>query len=100
MVDLAGVIADLGGIRVVTDPAKVQLKSRDFYWYSPVLKRQLESVCADLVVEPRDEAEVIRTLAACHEHRVPVTVRGGGSGNYGQAMPLNRGAVLDLSRLD
>jgi FAD/FMN-containing dehydrogenase len=100
MADLKGLIADLGDIRVITDPAKVQLKSRDFYWYSPVLKRQLESVCADLVVEPKDEAEVIRTLAACHEHRVPVTLRGGGSGNYGQAMPLNGGAVLDLSRLD
>jgi FAD/FMN-containing dehydrogenase len=65
-----------------------------------VLKRQLEHVTADLVVEPEDEAEVIRALAACHRHRVPVTVRGGGSGNYGQAMPLERGAVLDLSRLD
>jgi FAD/FMN-containing dehydrogenase len=100
MPDLKRLISDLGDIRVVTDPAKVQLKSRDFYWYSPVLKRQLESVRADLVVEPRDEAEVIRTLAACHAHRVPVTVRGGGSGNYGQAMPLNGGVVLDLSRLD
>jgi hypothetical protein len=78
----------------------VQLKSRDFYWYSPVLKRQLEQVCADLVVEPQGEAEVIRTLAACHRQRLPVTVRGGGTGNYGQAMPLRGGVVLDLSRLD
>ena len=58
--------ASLGDIPLVTDRTKVQLKSRDFYWYSPVLKRQLESVCADLVVEPRDEAEVIRALRACH----------------------------------
>ena len=100
MGDLAGLQADLGDIRRVTDPAKVLQKSRDFYWYSPVLKRQLEHVRADLVVEPADEAEVIRTLAACHRHRVPVTVRGGGSGNYGQAMPLEGGVVLDLSRLD
>jgi FAD/FMN-containing dehydrogenase len=100
MGDLAGLQADLGDIRVITDPARVLQKSRDFYWYSPVLKRQLEHVTADLVVEPEDEAEVIRALAACHRHRVPVTVRGGGSGNYGQAMPLERGAVLDLSRLD
>ena len=53
MPDLKRLISDLGDIRVVTDPAKVQLKSRDFYWYSPVLKRQLESVRADLVVEPQ-----------------------------------------------
>ncbi|MBI3710206.1 MAG: FAD-binding oxidoreductase, partial [Proteobacteria bacterium] len=32
--------------------------------------------------------------------RVPVTVRGAGTGNYGQAMPLNGGVVLDLSKLN
>jgi len=92
--------ASLGDIPVVTDPTRVQLKSRDFYWYSPVLKRQLEGVCADLVVEPRDEADVIRTLRACSRQQVPVTVRGGGTGNYGQAMPLRGGVVMDVSRLD
>ncbi len=100
MADIVDLKASLGDIPMVTEPTKVQLKSRDFYWYSPVLKRQLESVRADLVVEPRDEAEVIRALRACHRHRVPVTVRGGGTGNYGQAMPLKGGVVLDLSRLD
>jgi FAD/FMN-containing dehydrogenase len=100
MADIEALKASLGDIPVVTDPTKVQLRSRDFYWYSPVLKRQLESVRADLVVEPRDEAEVIRALRACHRQRVPVTVRGGGTGNYGQAMPIKGGVVLDLSRLD
>jgi FAD/FMN-containing dehydrogenase len=90
----------LDGLDVETQPQKVRRRSRDFYWYSPVLKRQLESVCADLVVEPRDEAEVIRALRACSQHQVPVTVRGGGTGNYGQAMPLKGGVVLDLSQLN
>ena len=76
MADIEALKASLGDIPLITDPTKIQLRSRDFYWYSPVLKRQLESVCADLVVEPRDEAEVIRTLAACHRRRVPVTVAG------------------------
>ena len=30
---------------------------------------------------------------------MPLTVRGGGTGNYGQAMPLRGGIVLDLSEL-
>jgi FAD/FMN-containing dehydrogenase len=90
-------LAELGGLAVETQPQKVRRRSRDFYWYSPILKRQLDEVTADAVVAPRDEAEVVRAVAACHRHRVPVTARGGGTGNYGQAMPLRGGVVLDLS---
>ncbi len=99
MSDLAALKADLGAIDLVEEPARRRLLSRDFYWYSPVLKRQLDTALAELVVVPRDEAQVLATLRACHRHRVPVTPRGTGTGNYGQAMPLNGGVVLDLSRL-
>ncbi len=39
----------------------------------------------------------MRVAAACARHRVPLTVRGGGTGNYGQAVPLEGGV---LSRPD
>ena len=86
------VLGELGGLAVETQPQKVKRRSRDFYWYSPILKRQLDQVTAEAVVTPKDEAEVIRVLAACHRHRVPLTPRGGGTGNYGQAMPLQGGS--------
>jgi FAD/FMN-containing dehydrogenase len=97
--ELAALKRDLDGLKIEDNAKLVQQKSRDFYWYSPVLKRQLDDVTADLVVSPRDEAEVIRVLAACHRHGVPVTPRGTGTGNYGQAMPLAGGAVLSLANL-
>ena len=93
------VLGELDGIAVETQPQKVKRRSRDFYWYSPILKRQLDQVTADAVVTPKDEAEILRAMAACHRHRVPLTVRGGGTGNYGQAMPLRGGIVLDLAEL-
>lgn len=89
----------LAHIRTESDPTLVQMKSRDFYWYSPVLKRQLEKVTGDLVVAPSSTEEVMEVLAACHELAIPVTPRGTGTGNYGQAMPLSGGVVLDLSAL-
>ena len=52
------------------------------------------------VVSPKSEAEVIRVLAACHRHGVPVTPRGTGTGNYGQAMPLSGGVVLSLADMN
>ncbi len=95
--DIAALKARLDGIRTENNPALVRQKSRDFYWYSPVLKRQLDAVAADIVVSPASEAEVIETLAAAFDLGIPVTPRGTGTGNYGQAMPLSGGIILDLA---
>jgi len=95
--DIAALKSRLDGIKVEDNPALVKQKSRDFFWYSPTLKRQLDTVTADIVVSPKSEDEVVRTLAAAHELGIPVTPRGTGTGNYGQAMPLSGGIVLDLS---
>ena len=47
---LSEVIGDAA--RVITAPAVVERLSKDFYWYSPVLKRQLESKHGDVAVQP------------------------------------------------
>jgi hypothetical protein len=91
---------ELEGIAVEDNPALVRQKSRDFYWYSPILKGQLDGVTADLVVTPKSQEEVIRTLKVAFAHGVPITPRGAGTGNYGQAMPLSGGIVLSLAAMD
>jgi FAD/FMN-containing dehydrogenase len=99
MANIAALTAALDGIETTTERALLRLKSRDFYWYSPILKRQLDGKAADLIARPKDEAEVLRVLAACRAARVPVTVRGGGTGNYGQCVPLEGGVVLDMTAM-
>jgi FAD/FMN-containing dehydrogenase len=74
--------------------------SKDFYWYSPVLKRQLEDKRADMVARPGSMAELRSVVAACARAKVPVVPRGAGTGNYGQCVPIYGGVVIDLSRLD
>ena len=48
---------------------------------------------------PRDEADVMRVASACARHRVALTPRGAGTGNYGQAVPLEGGVLLDMSEM-
>jgi FAD/FMN-containing dehydrogenase len=96
----AAFLADIAGIPTADDPALLRLKSRDFYWFSPVLKQALDSCRADLLVLPRDEDDVLRIAAACARHRVPLTPRGGGTGNYGQCVPLHGGVVMEMAGLD
>jgi FAD/FMN-containing dehydrogenase len=94
--DIAAFRGLIGPIKCEDNPVLVKQKSRDFYWYSPVLKRELEAVTADIVVSPANEAEVTTVLKAAHSLKIPVTARGGGTGNYGQAMPLTGGVLLNL----
>ncbi len=94
------VLSDIGDVPVVTEPQVVRRRSRDFFWYSPILNEQLKDKSADVIVAPRSEADVIAVAAACARHRVPLTVRGGGTGNYGQAVPLDGGVLLDITALD
>lgn len=92
--------AALAHLDIDDHEATVRNKSRDFFWYSPVLKERLDHVTADFVVTPRSEAEVAEILKVCYEHDVPVTGRGSGTGNYGQAMPLSGGVVIHLKEMN
>ena len=75
--DIASLRAQIGPIKWEDNPILVKQKSRDFYWYSPVLKRELEAVTADVVVSPTSEAEIRTILAAAYRLGIPVTPRGG-----------------------
>jgi len=90
------VVTSLPALEWITDNRVARL-SQDFNWFSPVLKRQLGHQRADAVARPRTEAEICAVVAACAREGVPITVRGSGTGNYGQCVPLHGGVILDLS---
>jgi len=89
-----------GPDNVVTEAGPLEALSKDFYWYSPVLRRLLDAKRADAVVRPRALDELRGIVAACARAGAPVVARGAGTGNYGQCVPLHGGIVVDLSRLD
>jgi FAD/FMN-containing dehydrogenase len=98
--NIAAAKAALSHIEQDENPATIRAKSRDFFWYSPVLKEAMDHLEADFVVNPKSEAEVIEVLRVCYAHDVPVTTRGAGTGNYGQAMPMRGGCVMHLRHMD
>lgn len=92
--------AALEGIRLYDDPEQVAMKSRDYFWYSPILKEELADCVGDLVYIPKSEEEVRRIAATAAKYRLPVTIRGGGTGNYGQCVPLEGGIILDMTKMN
>ena len=46
------------------------------------------------------EAVVLQIAQICVTNKIPLTVRGAGTGNYGQCIPLQGGIILDTSKMN
>lgn len=99
-IDWSAFRRDIGDIRIYDKPSMIRARSHDYFWYSPILEEQLRDCVGDLIVLPGSQEEVRRVAAAVAKHRVPLTLRGGGTGNYGQCVPLAGGVVMDMSRVN
>jgi FAD binding domain len=95
---IARVTADLGPGIMSTDLARRSRASTDWAHMSPILRAKLPAGLADVVATPRAADQIPVLLRHAYELEVPVTPRGTGLGNYGQAIPLRGGMVLDLSQ--
>ncbi len=100
MIDWQNFTDRLGSIKATSAPNQVAKLSKDYYYFSPILAEQLQNRVGDLVVFPESEAEVLEVAKACVEAKVPLTIRGAGTGNYGQAIPLSGGVILDMSAMN
>jgi FAD/FMN-containing dehydrogenase len=94
------IAAELSPIETINDAVQVAKLSLDYYHFSPILEAQLKEKRGNLVVRPANEAEVIQIAKICLKYRVPLTVRGAGTGNYGQCVPLEGGIILDTTKMN
>ncbi len=82
------------------EAAALRVKSADFSWFSPIMSAALAGRTAEVVLSPTTEEQVVRIASACARHRVPLVARGAGTGNFGQAVPLAGGAVVEMLGLE
>ena len=99
-IDYQAVAQKLKGIETTTNSDRLTKLSLDYYHFSPILTEQLQDKRGELAVFPTTEAEVLQVARTCLKHEIPLTVRGAGTGNYGQCIPLNGGIILDISKMN
>ncbi|MFI5265815.1 MAG: FAD-binding oxidoreductase [Chloroflexota bacterium] len=101
--------AVVGREHVISEQGAVQRFLKDNSWLSPILSQHLQDLKeggegglldVDGVVSPGNVDELRETIHCCYELDVPMTVRGKGTSNFGQSIPLRGGIIIDLQRLD
>ncbi len=96
---LAAELRELLGDSAVSDEdAALERVSVDGSTLSPVIMEKLPLGRAQLVAYPADAEGIALAVGAAVRHGVPITPRGRGTGNYGQAIPMAGGLVLDMSK--
>lgn len=52
------------------------------------------------VVKPENTLQISELMKLCHEHRIPVTPRGGGTGLSGGALPVMGGLLISMEKFN
>ncbi len=88
---VSSLVAIVGAAYVRDDAATLQAYGEDALG---------QGALADAVVLPGTTEDVSAIASLCHTHRVPLVVRGAGTGYTGGAVPTHGGVVLSVERLD
>ncbi len=99
-IDWAAFAAELAPVEVISETVLVKKRSRDFFWYSPVLNAELKKCFGDLVARPKTPGEMRHCLAVAWKYKSPVVLRGGGTGNYGQSVPMDGGLIIETTAMN
>ena len=80
-------------------PSQIIMEGEDLTTYG---RDQTEDLffLPEIVVKPKNVDEISAVLRLCNDFRVPVTVRGAGTGLAGGALPVHKGLVLSMEKFN
>ncbi len=91
---------ELQPVETISEAVLVKKRSRDFFWYSPILNAELKRCFGDLVARPKTPEDLAQCLHVAAKHSLPIVLRGGGTGNYGQAVPMDGGLIIETTAMN
>ena len=84
--------AIVGKENIIIDPEKRYHYSHD--------ETEDYSFLPDVVLKPGSPEEISQVMTLCHQHIIPVTPRGGGTGLSGGSLPIQKGVVISMERFN
>jgi glycolate oxidase len=70
----------------------------DLYTYG--FDSSIHHVTPEIVVQPRTTEQVSNLMKLANSLKIPVVARGAGTGLCGGAVPLKKGMVIDMTRMN
>ena len=74
--------------------------SKDCFHFSPVLIPQLENCQADAIAFPQTQQQLVELIDQAVRADIPIIPRGGGTGNYGQGVPMHGGLMINTRKMN
>ena len=96
----ADLLSMLGERGVLSDERSLSTFSKDASYYSPVLRDLLAGKLAEIIAAPASIPQLQELVRYACARGIPLTMRGSGTGNYGQCVPLHGGIVVSTHRLN
>ncbi len=87
------------GKRANFNPTERLLYSHDIAAIPSLFKPLIGKTVPNVVVQPREEGELIELIRWASEKKIPVVPRGKGSSGYGGIIPTRKGIVVDFYRM-
>ena len=97
---LVQLIEIVGEKNITLEQAALVSGSKDAYHFSPVLLEDLEGKIAEVIVRPESQAQLKAVISLAVNSGIPITPRGGGTGNYGQGVPLEGGILINTKHIN
>ena len=73
-IDWGAIATQLAPVDIIDEPVLIKKRSRDFFWYSPILNDQLKKCFGDLVAVPKTNAEMAHCLKIAYDNDLPFCV--------------------------
>lgn len=93
-------LSKVNSLELMCTSIEIDRFSKDLYNYSPILQEKLKNCIADIVVRPLETQAILEVATICTQHNFSLTIRGSGTGNYGQCVPLKGGVVMLMDSIN
>jgi len=91
----------VGKENVVTDQSEIDCQGVDVWWMTRYRMFRGDKFPQPLaIVFPENRRQVVALMKFCNRYGIPMVPRGGGAGDSGGSLAVNRGITIDTKQMD